>query len=354
MMKLSGRSPSGQWRPRLEGSAVPPANADAHKLVLQLRAGDEVAVALRDIAAGECLEPFTLRAREAIPLGHKVALQAVAAGAVLHRLGQPIGHAREAIAAGAHVHVHNLGCDQSLSTRAIGTRLSNAEMLPASQVPSFQGFRRADGRAGTRNYVGVLTSVNCSALVARMIADHFRDPAVLADFPGVDGVVALTHKSGCSVAEGSRSMGMLRRALGGYARHPNFAGILLVGLGCEDNQIASLMADEKLVEGPALRTLVMQDQGGTRSSIKAGIESVKEMLAGRVQRMARAHPRIGAGRRPAMWRLRQLLGHFRESGVGRGRRPARRLRRHGTAVRNAGNLWRRKSAAGTRRGPAGR
>ena len=263
----------------MEGSAVPGANAGQHRLVLQLRAGDEVAVALRDIAAGERLEPFALRASEAIPFGHKVALRAVAAGAVLHRLGQPIGHARQAIEAGAYVHVHNLGCDQSLSARAIGTRLSNAEMLPASEVPTFQGFRRADGRVGTRNYVGVLTSVNCSALVARMIGDHFRDPAVLADFPGVDGVVALTHKSGCSVAEGSRSMGMLRRALGGYARHPNFAGILMVGLGCEDNQIPSLMEDERLVEGPSLRTLIMQDQGGTRSSIKAGIESVKEMLA---------------------------------------------------------------------------
>jgi len=114
----------------LEDSAVTGVNAGQHRLVLQLRAGDGVAVALRDIAAGERLEPFALRASEAIPFGHKVALQAVAAGAVLHRLGQPIGHARQAIGAGAHVHVHNLGCDQSLSARAIGTRLSNAEMLP--------------------------------------------------------------------------------------------------------------------------------------------------------------------------------------------------------------------------------
>ncbi|MCX7303701.1 MAG: altronate dehydratase family protein [Hyphomicrobiales bacterium] len=248
-------------------------------IALQLREGDEVAVAMRDIAAGETLAPFPVVAREPIPFGHKVSLDHIAQGAALHRLGQPIGLATVAIPAGAHVHTHNMGFEQSLAERQIGTRLSNAVRLPAAQIPTFQGFRRADGRAGTRNYVGILTSVNCSSLVARMIADHFRAPAALADFAGVDGVVALTHKSGCSVSEGGRSMGMLRRTLGGYARHPNFCGILLVGLGCEDNQIGALMRDERLEEGPLLRTLVMQDVGGTRSSVQAGIDAVREMLA---------------------------------------------------------------------------
>ena len=124
----------------------------------------------------------------------------------------------------------------------------------------------------------MLTTVNCSALVARMIADHFRDPRHLEAFPGVDGVVALTHKSGCSIAEGGKSMGMLRRTLGGYARHPNFSGILIVGLGCEDNQIDRLLADERLEPGPSLKTLVMQETGGTRSSVRAGIEAVEAML----------------------------------------------------------------------------
>ena len=165
-----------------------------------------------------------------------------------------------------------------MAGRAIGTRLSNAPLLPPAEIPTFDGFRRANGKAGTRNYVGVLTTVNCSALVARMIADHFRDPRHLAAFPGVDGVVALTHKSGCSIAEGGKSMGMLRRTLGGYARHPNFSGILIVGLGCEDNQIDRLLADERLEPGPSLRTLVMQETGGTRSSVRAGIEAVEAML----------------------------------------------------------------------------
>lgn len=247
--------------------------------VLRLSPGDEVGIALHDLAPGDPLVPLDGRASEHVPFGHKVALVPLAAGSVVHRLGQPIGVAARAIPAGVHVHVHNLGFESSMAERTIGTRLSNAPRLPAGEIPTFQGFRRPDGRAGTRNYVGILTSVNCSALVARMIADHFRDPARLAPYPGVDGVVALTHKSGCSIAEGGRSMGMLRRALGGYARHPNFAGVLLVGLGCEDNQIEALMRDENLVSGPRLRTLIMQDEGGTRASVAAGIRAVEAMLA---------------------------------------------------------------------------
>ena len=245
--------------------------------VLQLRKGDEVGIAMRDIAPGEALSPFSGTARQAIPFGHKVALAPIARGGKLHRFGQTIGHASAAIALGEHVHVHNLGFEASLAQRSIGSRLSNAVAFAGEAY--FQGYRRPGNRVGTRNYIGILTTVNCSALVARMIADHFRDPATLARFPGVDGVVALTHKSGCSVADGSRSMDMLRRTLGGYARHPNFAGILLVGLGCEDNQIETLMRDQDLEEGPALRTLTMQEAGGTRSSIHAGIEAVEAMLA---------------------------------------------------------------------------
>lgn len=246
--------------------------------VLQLRAGDEVGVALRDIAAGETLAPFDLRATTAVPFGHKVALVPLAAGQVIHRLGQPIGIALAPVVAGAHVHLHNMGFEASMAGHAIGTRLSNAGLRPKNEVPSFEGYLRADGKVGTRNYVGVLTSVNCSSLVARMIADHFRDPRRLEAYPGVDGVVALTHKSGCSVADGSMSMSMLRRTLGGYAKHPNFSGVLLVGLGCEDNQIDQLVDEEQLVLGDELRKLVMQETGGTRTSIGRGIELVEAML----------------------------------------------------------------------------
>ncbi|MBN9010660.1 MAG: altronate dehydratase, partial [Rhizobiales bacterium] len=255
--------------------------------VLQLKPGDQVGIALADISPGDSLlspavsdtGPAPSRpvsARDSIPFGHKVALRAIAAGEVVRRLSQPIGIASQAIPQGAHVHLHNMGFENSMAGHAIGTRLSNAPSIPASEVPTFDGYRRADGSVGTRNYIGILTSVNCSALVTRMIAEHFRDPARLP--AGIDGVVALTHKSGCSVSDGSRSMDMLRRTLGGYARHPNFAGVLIVGLGCEDNQIDLLLEDQRLVPGPMLRTMTMQDLGGTRASIRAGIEAVEAMF----------------------------------------------------------------------------
>jgi altronate hydrolase len=250
----------------------------AARTTLRLDPRDPIAIALADLSPGDALTPHAGIATEAVPFGHKVALEGIALGDVVLRSGQPIGVATVPIAAGLHVHVHNLGFDGSLAGRAIGTRLSNAPRLAGEDIPTFTGYRRADGRAGTRNYVGVLSSVNCSALVTRMIADHFRDPAHLAPFAGVDGVVALTHSSGCSIANGTRSMGMLRRTLGGYTRHPNFAGLLLVGLGCEDNQMDRIIAEEGLEPGAGLATLIMQDAGGTRASVKAGIEAVEALL----------------------------------------------------------------------------
>ena len=135
--------------------------------VLQLKPGDEVAVALRDVAAGESLAPFPGVAAQAIPFGHKVALVPLEDGQVIRRLGQPIGVARGAIAAGAHVHLHNMGFEASMAGHAIGTRLSNAPLRAAGEIPTFEGDRNADGKVGTRNYVGVLSSVNCSSLVTR-------------------------------------------------------------------------------------------------------------------------------------------------------------------------------------------
>ncbi|MBL8582405.1 MAG: altronate dehydratase [Rhizobiaceae bacterium] len=252
--------------------------AESKPTVLELKAGDEVAVALRDICAGESVQPFGIKAAAAVPFGHKIALHALAPGDIIHRLGQPIGVATAAIQPGEHVHLHNMGFEASMAGRAIGARLSNTGARMPGPLPTFDGFVRADGKVGTRNYVGVLTSVNCSALVARMIADHFRDASRLAPYPGVDGVVALTHKSGCSVADGSASMRMLRRTLGGYARHPNFSGVLMVGLGCEDNQIDQLVEEEGLLLGDDLRKLVMQETGGTRTSVARGIEQVEAML----------------------------------------------------------------------------
>ena len=148
--------------------------AGVKSAVLQLKPGDEVAIALRDIVAGQALAPFDLRAAGEIPFGHKVALRPLGKGEIIHRLGQPIGLATRPISVGSHVHLHNMGFEASMAGHAIGTRLSNAPFRASWDIPTFDGYLRADGKVGTRNYVGVLTSVNCSALVARMIADHFR------------------------------------------------------------------------------------------------------------------------------------------------------------------------------------
>lgn len=230
--------------------------------VIVLDEGDQVAITVR-----------------AIPPGHKVARTAIARGEAVLRLGQPIGLAAEDIAPGDWVHTHNLRFEPSGASHAIGARLSNMPRRAAADIPDYLGYVRPDGRVGTRNYVGVLTTVNCSALVARMIADHFRGPDFGEHYPGVDGVVALTHKSGCSVADGTASMDMLRRVLAGYARHPNFSGVLLVGLGCEDNQLDRLVEEIGPDAGTALATLTIQDTGGTRTSIARGIEIVEGLLA---------------------------------------------------------------------------
>ncbi|MEP3436864.1 MAG: altronate dehydratase family protein [Hoeflea sp.] len=249
------------------------------KRLLHMHKDDQIAIAVDGLEAGEALPNFEVVACDRVPPGHKIAIAAIAKGSEVRRLGQVIGRATADIAAGQWLHEHNLGYEPSHAARDIGSRLHNTRFLPREQVPVFQGYRRSDGKVGTRNFIGVIASVNCSSLVTRRIADHYNALGALDAYPGCDGVVALTHKSGCSVSDGSTSMDMLRRTLGGYIRHPNFAGLLIVGLGCEDNQIDDMLADQNLVPGPMLRTLSIQDAGGTRAAITAGISQVSEMVA---------------------------------------------------------------------------
>jgi altronate hydrolase len=267
-----------------EAGAAPPA--------IRIHPADDVVVARRQllggtVLAGEGEGGADVVVSGLVPPGHKVAVRAVAAGAPVRRYGQVIGMARHAIAPGQHVHGHNLAfggvdLDHQVGQGALPT---DFEADPAT----FDGIVRADGRVATRNYVGVLTSVNCSATVARAIADHFRrdiHPEALAPYPNVDGVVALTHGAGCAMASEGEPMEVLRRTLGGYARHPNFAGLLVVGLGCETNQIDGLLRHEGLREGPLLHAFSIQETGGTARTVAHGIEQVHRMLsaANRVRR----------------------------------------------------------------------
>jgi altronate hydrolase len=247
--------------------------------VIRIHPRDNVVIARRQLVSGQRLDDEGVTVAGLVPPGHKVATAAIAAGEPVRRYDQIIGTATQAIAPGQHVHVHNLAFSSFARTHEPG-----AGAVPTAYVAepaTFDGIVRHDGRVATRNYIGVLTSVNCSATAARAIADHFRRdvrPEALAAFPNVDGVVALTHGMGCATASDGEELRVLRRTLGGYARHANFAAVLIVGLGCETNQIQGLVAQEGLAEGAALRTFSIQDTGGTAKTVARGIEIVKEML----------------------------------------------------------------------------
>src|SRR5215470_8651909 len=244
---------------------------------LRLNPSDPVVVAMRDIAAGESVTS-KVKAAEPIGRGHKVAIVPIAAGEPVRKFGQIIGNAIKDIRPGQHVHVHNLAFRPSAADHTIGADRRNSAPLPEEQAATFQGILRADGSVATRNYIGVLTTVNCSATVARLISDQFRGPQALADFPNVDGIVALTHKSGCAAGAEGEAISVLRRTIAGYARHPNFAAVLIIGLGCESNQLSRLMEDEQLPAGDRIYPLVIQEAGGTKKTVEAGIARIKELL----------------------------------------------------------------------------
>jgi len=246
---------------------------------------DNVAVARQEIAAGTLLTIGTLQitTREAIPSGHKVALRPIDSGEVVRKYGQVIGLATQAIAAGAHVHVQNLDMSGAGRVHSVGHAYQAvARLEPAA---SFEGYVRSNGRVGTRNYIGVIASVNCSASVCRYIADAFKGEAMQA-FPNVDGVVAITHGSGCGMDGSGEGLEILRRTLRGYADHPNFAGVLVIGLGCEVNQIAPLIESLASRESGLFSAVTIQDEGGTRETVEQGKNIVRDMLtlANRAQR----------------------------------------------------------------------
>lgn len=248
--------------------------------VIRIHPADNVVIARRQLVSGTRLDEEGVTVVGLVPPGHKVAVRAIPAGAPVRRYNQVIGVARQDIAPGQHVHSHNLEFSDFERDYAVGADAHATDY--AKTAATFEGIVRADGRVATRNYIGILTSVNCSATVARAIADHFRrdiHPEALARYPNVDGVVALTHGAGCATGSEGEPLRVLRRTLGGYARHANFGGLMVVGLGCETNQIGGLMAQEGLRESGLLHTFNIQDTGGTRKTVARGIELVEGMLA---------------------------------------------------------------------------
>ncbi len=243
--------------------------------LLKLGSKDDVAVALRNLDAGEFFANLGVAVASDIPAGHKLALRPLAPGEPVRKFGQIIGFATRSIAPGEHIHLHNLAAGDFRRDYAVGQDASPTALLPPEQTASFLGYLRPDGRAGTRNYVGILTTVNCSASVARRIGAHFT-PEVMQGYPNVDGIVVITHGTGCGIAEEGEPADLLRRVFTGYATHPNFAAVLLLGLGCETIQAEKLVA--LTGHSDTIRSANIQQEGGSTQAIKDGIATVYEML----------------------------------------------------------------------------
>lgn len=245
--------------------------------VIRLHAGDNIVVARSDVPIGEPIPGENIVSRSQVPAGYKIATRLIAKGEPILKYNVVVGFAAADIAPGSLVHSHNTEFREFDRDYAFASEYRPVDLVPDAQRATFQGIVRPAGRVATRNYVGVLSTVNCSATVVRRIADWFT-PERLAPYPNVDGVVAFSHSLGCGMEMSGEPMALLRRTIAGYARHPNLAAVLIVGLGCERNQLADLMSEQQLQAGPRLHTFVMQDSGGTRKTIEAGVAAIDALL----------------------------------------------------------------------------
>lgn len=251
--------------------------------VIRLHSRDNVVVATRDLSAGEFVPQEGLTCLEKIPAGHKLASCTILEGDPVKKYDQMIGRAFCRIQAGAHVHTHNMGMWDFRKDYSPGSCLRPTKVVPPGERAVFHGIPRKNGKIATRNYIGILSTVNCAATVARAMADAFRGE----QHPGVDGVISLVHGEGCAMAAAGEGFEAFRRVFKGYVEHPNLAGVLLVGLGCEVNQVGSLLEELDECGDKAVRSLVIQEKGGTRKTVEAGVGVLKEMLkeAARVSRV---------------------------------------------------------------------
>ncbi|MEO6610480.1 MAG: altronate dehydratase family protein [Aestuariivirga sp.] len=245
--------------------------------MLRLHASDNVIVATRIVEKGE-VPAESVPANVRIMRGHKMAAVKIAKGQPIRKFGQIIGFAKSDIAPGDWVHEHNVEMGELSHDYAFAQAAKVEPILPENQRATFQGFRRKNGKVGTRNYIGIMTSVNCSATVASFIAQEINRSGVLKDYPNVDGVVSLTQDNGCVVDYRGVIFDTFKRTAWGYATNPNMGGVMMVGLGCEGFQIPRFKEAYKVEEGETFRTMTIQETGGTRKTVEAGVKAVLEML----------------------------------------------------------------------------
>ncbi|MEI6300526.1 MAG: altronate dehydratase family protein [Betaproteobacteria bacterium] len=244
---------------------------------IRLHDNDNVVIARADVGIGVALPQEGIKTRAQVTAGHKIAARKIAKGEPILKYNVTIGFANVDIEAGSYVHSHNMEFRETDRDYAYAQDYKAVELLPESERASFMGIVRANGQVATRNYIGLLSTVNCSATVVHKIAEWFT-PERLADYPNIDGVVAFSHGLGCGMEMTGEPMDLLRRTIAGFAQHANLGGALIIGLGCERNQISGLMKEQNLGVSSRLQTFVMQETGGTRKTIEAGIAAVKAML----------------------------------------------------------------------------
>jgi altronate hydrolase len=250
--------------------------------VLRLHPADDVVIAARPLSAGQSVQdsnsidgPSTITCLDAIPAGHKLATRDIEVGSPVRRYNQIIGFAAIDIKRGQHIHTQNLMFETFERDYAVGAD-TKPTPTPESKA-TFRGYVRPDGRVATRNYIGVISTVNCSASVSRAVAAHFTIEK-LAAFPNVDGIVPITHSVGCGMDSNGQGIDVLRRTIAGYSRHVNFAGVVLIGLGCEANQMDALFTAQGLASAPMLKPLVIQTSGGSRQTVAAAVAAIESML----------------------------------------------------------------------------
>ena len=247
-------------------------------VIVRLHEQDNVAIAMAPLAAAKPIENYNLTTAAEIPRGHKIALREIKAGEHIRKYGQIIGAASQDIHAGDHVHTQNLSMADFERDYAYSQHTHPTEMIHEDSRATFQGYRRADGRVGTRNYIGIISSVNCSATVARLIAREAEKSNMLAAYPKVDGIVPIVHSTGCGMGMGDEPFDKLQRTIWGYTTHPNFAAVLMVGLGCETNQISYLLKKYGYPLQKNFNHFTIQQQGGTRKTVADGIKWLEKIL----------------------------------------------------------------------------
>jgi Altronate dehydratase len=243
---------------------------------LRLNASDNVIVAVDALEPGTSLDGVAVAQR--VPRGHKMAVVPVAEGEPIVKFGQIIGFASKPIAPGEWVHEHNVEMHEFARDYRFAEAAREEDILPVEQQATFEGFRRANGKVGTRNYIGILTSVNCSATVARYMAEEIRRSGILDDYPNVDGVIPLVHGGGCALDVKGEGYEVLKRTQWGYATNPNMAAVVMVGLGCEGFQIARWKEIYGIAESDTFRSFTIQEIGGTKKTVEAGAAAIRDML----------------------------------------------------------------------------